>query len=168
MKLPKFFRKLGSISIPIFLVSLFASGILGIVLINNLSGPLTVVMGVMLIVMGVSFVTMIGSIIAAPLARIIENAILRQFGEPASATVLETYDITSGSGPRGGQYLGTRFKLDVHPSRGGPFVGVAEDVLRGMTFIDAGDNVSVKYDPYTKEVALVMPKKMKIKTKENF
>jgi len=69
-------------------------------------------------------------------------------------------------------YGGTRYKLQVSLPDGSSFVGVAEDGVDAG--LEQGSSFPVKYDPLTKEVALVaMPKqakakeKVKAKAKEN-
>jgi len=95
---------------------------------------------------GLSFGTFM---FGAPLVRIIENAPLRQFGQLATAIVLESYDITSGSG-RKRTYGGTRYKLEVHLPDGGSYVGVAEDSVDAG--LEQGSSFPVQYDPLTKDV----------------
>jgi hypothetical protein len=102
------------------------------------------------------------SFIGMLVVRDIENAILRRFGESAKATV-RAFATTNESVNRVGVY---RVKLEVHPSGGEPFVAVAEDAFRIVNMVKPGDTVSVKYDPRTKEVALVMPRKMKTKMED--
>jgi hypothetical protein len=164
MKLPKFFRKLTIVSIWPFVGSIIAIIILLIISGGNLSEPmLSIITGVM-IVAGVSFVTMIGSIIADPLVRAIENALLRQFGQPATATVLEFYGIKMGTDKGRTLYDGVRVKVEVHPSEGGSFESVAEDTSDEVWMqLQNGATFPVKYDPRTREVAFVKPKKMKTK-----
>lgn len=89
--------------------------------------------------------------------RSIVNALLHRFGESGTA-IVRAVEGTNERVNRVGVY---RVKLEVHPSGGEPFVAVAEDAIRMVNMVDPGDTVSVKYDPRTREVALVMPRKMK-------
>jgi hypothetical protein len=111
---------------------------------------------------GLSFCTFM---FGAPLVRIIENVLLRQFGKPATATVLESYDITSGNG-RKRTYAGTRYKLEVSLPDGGSFEGVAEDGVDAG--LGQGISFPVKYDPRTKDVARLVTKLRKEKKTYDF
>ena len=167
MKLPEFFHKLGSISIPIFVVSLLATIALGVFFTGSLSGPMIAVKIVLLIAAGVSFVTMIFSIIVAPQIRVVENAVLRRFGQPATAKVLDFYGIKTGTLHGLTEYAGVRAKLEVHLPGGGTFVAVTEDTYEAGLQLRQGESFPVKYDPRTKAVALVMPAKA-TKIKKDF
>jgi hypothetical protein len=156
MKIPRLFRKLT----PIFGIAcgvfLLAASIFGIAEWKTLAAVSGTLMGISFVL---TFVFLIGSIVI----RNLENALLRRFGEPATATVLAVADVNE----RDNYVYVYRVKLEVHPSGGEPFVAVAEDAIRFSNYLSTGDTVSVKYDPPTKEVALVMPKKIKVK-KEDF
>jgi len=166
MKLPEFFHKLGSISIPIFVVSFLATISLGVFFASNLSGPVVFLKSVLLIVTGLSFVTMIFSTIAAPQIRVIQNAALRRFGQPATAKVLDFYGIKTGTIRGLTEYAGVRVKLEVHLPDGGTFGAVTEDTFDAGLQLRQGESIPVKYDPGTKQVALVMPAKEKAKKKD--
>ena len=71
----------------------------------------------------------------------IKNAILRRFGEPASAKILAVRQ-TGVMTNRGGVW---RVKLEVHPSAGEHFIAVAEEYFWNSIDMDSGDTVSVKY-----------------------
>jgi len=152
MKLSKLFLMLTIISGAVFIISFFAAPQLKLP--SALSGALA----------GVSFVTLIvSSIVGIYAASDAGNAIVRRFGETATAKVLA---IRQTDGPLvNGQGI-WRVKLEVQPSSGEPFVAVAEDQFLTVFGVDVGDIVSVKYDPRTKEVALVMPRQPKTKEKD--
>ena len=115
------------------------------------------------ILAGLSYFTFMG---AATLVRIIENAVLRRFGQPATATVLDFHGIKTGTWHGHTTYGGMRAKLEVHPPDGGSFVAVAEDTFDVGLQLQMGESLPVKYDPLTKEVALMMPKQPKTKEKD--
>jgi hypothetical protein len=99
-------------------------------------------------------------------ARDLENAFLRWFGQPARATVLAT----RYTGERDNGHSVERIKLNVQPPEGATFIAVAEDVMATLPIAAAspGATVAVKYDPFTKEVAIERrPKAAKTK-QENF
>ncbi len=156
MKLPKFFRRLTPISGIIVAIAMAARMISGNAELSWLSRVSEFVFYVSLLAFIVSFIGML-------VVRDIANALIRRFGKSATATV-RAVEGTNESVNRVGVY---RVKLEVRPSGGEPFVAVAEDAIRIVNMVDPGDTVSVKYDPRTKEVALMMPKKVKIK-RENF
>lgn len=83
------------------------------------------------------------------------NAALRRRGKAAIATVLaeKMTGITAGSGLQV-----RRIKLEVHPPDEAPFVAVAEDAYE---LVFEGDQLAVRYDPVTKEVAIEKGKKPK-------
>ena len=141
MKIPQFIRKLIPLAIVLFVLSCI--GCFAFLLLPSQWSWLS---ALAVVLAGVSFCTFM---FGAPLVRILENAYLRSFGQPATATVLESYDITSGNG-RKRTYGGTRYKLAVSLPDGGSFEGVAEDG------VDAGleqdSSFPVKYDPLTKDV----------------
>jgi len=156
MKIPRLFRKLA----PIFGIAcgvfLLAASIFGIAEWKTLAAASGILMAVSFVL---AFVFLIGSIVV----RNLENALIRRFGEPATAMVRAV----EGINERDNRVSVYRVKLEVHPSSGESFVSVAEDAIRMSNYLSPGDSVSVKYDPSTKEVALVMPKKIKVK-KEDF
>ncbi len=156
MKLPKFFRRLTPISGIIVAIAMAARMISGNAELSWLSRVSGFVFYVSLLAFIVSFIGML-------VVRDIANALIRKFGKSATATV-RAVEGTNESVNRVGVY---RVKLEVRPSDSEPFVAVAEDAIRIVNMMDPGDTVSVKYHPRTKEVALMMPKKVKIK-RENF
>jgi hypothetical protein len=104
---------------------------------------------------------------AASLVRIIENAHLRRFGQPATAKVLDLHWIKTGQYSWGNMYNNVRVKLEVRLPDGGSFEAVAEDTTDVSEQLEEGKSYPVKYDPLTKEVALVaMPKQPKPKEKD--
>ena len=157
MKLPQLIRKLVPISIAVFVVSFIAA----IFFFGTQWNLLATMSGVLA---GLSYITFMG---AATLVRIIENAVLRRFGQPAIATVLDFHGIKTGTWHGHTTYGGMRAKLEVHPPDGGSFVAVAEDTFDVGLQLRQGETLHVKYDPRTKEVALVMPRQPKTK-KEDF
>jgi len=157
MKLPQLIRKLVPVAIVLFVLSC-----IGTFVFLSLPSQWTWLSAVAVVLAGLSFCTFM---FGAPLVRIIENAFLRQFGQPATATVLESYDLTSGSGRRR-TYAGTRYKLEVHLPDGGSFVGVAEDGVDAGS--EQGSSFPVKYDTLTKDVVRVVSKVRKEKNKHDF
>ncbi len=146
MKLPKFFRKSVPVSAIVTALAMgaqlfFAS--LQWSLLSTLAGFL---FQVSLFVLVVSFIGML-------VFRDIENALLRRFGEPATAVVLAT----AMTNERVNRIHVYRVKLEVRPSHGGSFEAVAEDVFRFANIPVVGNTVSVKFDPRTKEVAILLP-----------
>jgi hypothetical protein len=152
MKLPKLFRKLLPISAVVVAIAMAARVIFDSAQLSLLSKVSEILFGLSLLVLLISFIGVL-------VVREIENALLRQFGEAATATVLAVIGVNE----RVNRVQVYRVKLEVHPSGGEPFIAVAEDVIRFINMVDTGDTVSVKYDPRTKEVALVWPKSMKTK-----
>ncbi len=150
MKLPKFFRRFTPISGVAVGVTMAARAIFNTEQPSLLSTVLGILFGISLFALVISFTAML-------IVRDMENALLRRFGKPATATVRAVAS-TNESVNRVGVY---RVKLEVRPSGSEPFVAVAEDAIRMVNMMDPGDTVSVKYDPLTKEVALIMPGKMK-------
>lgn len=150
MKLPRFFRKFTPIAGVVAMLAMAARVLFddaGLSLPSRLSEFVFIAS---LAAFAVSFIGML-------VFRSIVNALLHRFGESGTA-IVRAVEGTNESVNRVGVY---RVKLEVHPSGGAPFVAVAEDAIRIVNMIDPGDRVSVKYDPRTKEVALVMPRKMK-------
>lgn len=86
-----------------------------------------------------------------------ENAEVLKNGQPAYAKVLELRDTgtTINNNPL------VHFKLEVHPPAGSTFVAETERVIPRLQIpqIQPGTEVSVKFDPDTKEVALVSESK---------
>jgi len=156
MKLPQLIRKLVPLSIAVFVLSCIAFSFL-------IVSPWPWLTAVSVVLAGISYVIFMG---AATLVRIIENAFLRRFGQPATATVLDFYGIKTGTWHGHTTYGGTRVKLEVHPPDGGSFEAVAEDTFDVGLQLQMGESLPVKYDPLTKEVALMMPKQPKTKEKE--
>ncbi len=157
MKLPQLIRKLIPVAIILFVLSC-----IGTFVFLSLPSQWNWLAAIAVLLAGVSFGTFM---FGAPLVRIIENALLRQFGQPATATVLESYDITSGNG-RKRTYGGTRYKLQVSLPDGGSFVGVAEDGVDAG--LEQGSSFPVKYDPLTKDVVRVVSKLRKEKYTHDF
>lgn len=168
MKLPKFFRSMMYVSIPIFIVSLILFLILLAVFgpdSSNLEDTVTMVAGGIVVL---SFLTMVGGIILDPLVRFTENMLLRSFGRPATATVMDFYYIESGTNKGRKLVEAVRIKLEVRDPDGGKFTGVAEDGPEVGLHISNGQTVPVKFDPRTREVALDLPKKRGVKMKKGF
>jgi hypothetical protein len=156
MKLPQLIRKLVPVSIAVFVISFIAF----IFFFGTEWNFLAIVSGVLA---GLSYVTFMG---AATLVRVIENAVLRRFGQPATATVLDFHGIKTGTWHGHTTYGGMRAKLEVHHPDGESFIAVAEDTFDVGLQLRQGETLHVKYDPRTKEVALVMPRQPKTKEKD--
>lgn len=156
MKLPQFIRKLVPFSIAIYVLS-----ILGVIYfaMSGWRWP-TTVSGILA---ALSFVILVGG---ARLVRSLENAILRRFGQPATATVLDFYSIEAGMSHGHTLHDGVRVKLQVQPPGSASFIAVAEEDY-GL-ILEKGESFSVKYDPRTQEVALVIPRQVKTKEKKDF
>ena len=162
MKLAKIFHTLGLVSVGVFIVSLFALIILGFAFGSQPSTLKWVVIIAGGIVTGVSFVTMLGSFIAESLLPLIRNnqrAALRRNGQPATATVLDFYGVKGGTYQLWREIKGVRIKLKVHLPDGGSFETVVEDTFEVGLQLRQGQTFPAKYDPRTKDVALVMPAK---------
>ncbi len=169
MKLPQFFRKLMYISIWVFagvsIVPFIALPIAGIFHITVSERVGTILLTVGVAVWVISFIGMMGSMAAAPLIRWAENAGLRSVGTSATATILDSYKVTEGQTRFGPNVVGARYKLRVRTPQGETFEAVTEvstdeffrATMAGM--FGVGKEVPVKYDPLTKEVALIIPKK---------
>jgi uncharacterized protein (TIGR02588 family) len=168
MKLPKFFRSMMYISIPVFIVALILFVILLAIFGPNsskLEDMITMVTGGVVVL---SFLTMVGGIILDPLVRFTENALLRSLGRSTTATVMDFYYIESGTNKGRKLVEAVRIKLEVRDPDGGKFTGVAEDRPEIGLHIRNGQTVPVKFDPRTREVALDLPKKPKVKTRRDF
>lgn len=155
MKLPKFFRRftpIAAIAVGVAMVARIFFGATPPDLLSTLSG---FAFEVALFVLAFSFIGML-------VARDVENALIRRFGEPATATVL-AIEPTNESVNRVGVY---RLKLQVQPAQAESFVAVAENAIRIVNMPDTGNTVPVKYDPRTREVALEMPGTIKTKTED--
>lgn len=155
MKLPRFFRKFTPIAGIAVGIAMAARMLLSADPSNLLSMVSGILFNVSLLALLVSFIGML-------VVRDIENALIRRFGKPATAMV-RAVAATNERVNRVGVY---RVKLEVHPSGSAPFAAVAEDAIRMANMMNAGDTVSVKYDPRTKETALVLPKRMKTKSED--
>lgn len=160
MKLPQLIRKL----IPLWIV-VFVLSCIGTFAAFALPFPWTWLSAVAVFLAGVSYMNFM---FTASLICIIENAYLRRFGQPATATVLDFHGIKTGNNRyTGNEYVGVRVKLEVHTPEGGSFEAVAEDTSEVGWQLEEGKSYPVKYDPLTKEVALVaMPKQPKPKEKD--
>ena len=160
MIIPQLIRKL----LPLWIV-IFVLSCLGTFAAFVLPYPWTWLSAVFVFLAGVSYCAFM---FGASLVCIIENALLRWFGQPATATVLDFHGIKTGNNRyTGNEYNGVRVKLEVHTPEGGSFVNVAEDSSAVGEQLEEGKSYPVKYDPLTKEVALVaMPKQPKPKEKD--
>ena len=170
MKLPQFFRKVMNISLWVFIgmnvvpfVALLIGGIFHVKVSDQVGSSLLTVGGVLWVI---SFITMMGSMIAAPLVRSAENATLRGLGASGTAKILDFHTVTEGQSKWGPNVVGVRFKLKVRTPEGETFEAIAEDSTgeyydanAAGSWLNVGQEVPVKYDPNTKEVAIVMPKK---------
>ena len=159
MKLPQLIRKL----IPLWIV-IFVLSCIGSMAFLALPFPWILLSAVSVVLAGISYMNFM---FTASLICIIENAYLRRFGQPATATVLDFHGIKTGNNRyTGNEYVGVRVKLEVHLPDGGSFEAVAEDTSDVGFQLRERESVPVKYDPLTKEVALVMPKQPKPKEKD--
>jgi hypothetical protein len=152
MKLPRFFRKFMPFSMVSMALAMAAWLVSGSLQSNWLSKIAGIVFGAAVVVFIITFIGLL-------VVRDIENALLRRFGTPATAMVLEI----AGTNERVNNVGVYRIRLEVQPASGGSFKAVAEEALRMVNMVNPGNTVSVKYDPRTKEVALVLPHKMKWK-----
>lgn len=155
MKIPRFFRKSLPVSVVLIAVAMVAWMFFG----ADRPGLLSMLVGILL---DASIIFFVVTLIGVLVFRSIANALLLRFGESATAEVLAVAG-TNESVNRVGVY---RVRLLVQPSKGESFIGVAEDAIRMVNMMSAGDTVPVKYDPRTKEVALVLPKKVKWKSED--
>ncbi len=110
---------------------------------------------------GLLLVAVMVSAIGFFAARDLENALLRRWGQSATATVLAVRDTHERDNGRRVK----RIKLAVQPPHGAPFEAVAEDILSSLEIgpVSPGTAVAVKYDPRTREVALESFKSPKTK-----
>ena len=163
MKLPKLLRTLTTISLIVGIVSILANVILSVFLDDHpvplLQLPRT---ELALLLAVVSFVVMIASLVGSVLVREAENAGLRRSGLAATAKVLAVHDtrVTVNKDPV------VRIKLEVYPPGGTPFEAVAEELISRLEVgsISPGAEVSVRYKPTTREVALERVKTSQAKT----
>ena len=162
MIIPQLIRKL----LPLWIV-IFVLSCLGTFAAFALPYPWTWLSAVFVFLAGVSYCAFM---FGASLVCIIENALLRWFGQPATATVLDFHGIKTGNNRyTGDEFNGVRVKLEVHLPNGESFVNVAEDTTDVGLQLREGESFPVKYDPLTKEVALVaMPKQPKEKKEKDF
>ena len=160
MKLPQILHKLGRVSAVVFIVAIMAGLISAIAFGSQPSRGQWVIIALVLTAAGGSLVTMVGSFIAEPLVRSAERAALRRNGLPASATVVDFYGIKGGAYHGWREIKGVRAKLKVHLPDGGSFEAIVEDTFDVGLQLRQGQTFPVKYDPRTKEVALVMPGKV--------
>jgi hypothetical protein len=153
MKLPKLLRTLATISLTVGLVSLFGNIILSVFLDD---GPILLFQlprtALALIIATVSFVVMLASLVGSVILGKAENESLRRSGLAATAKILAVDDtgITINKNPV------ARIKLEVFPPSGTPFEAVAEELISRLEVgsISPGVEVTVRYNPTTKEVAL--------------
>lgn len=176
MKLPQFFRKLMYISLWIFVgvsaTPFVVLPIAGIFHIKVSEGVGSALLTGLVVLWVISFITMMGSMAGAPLVRYIENASLRGLGTSGTATIMDFHTVTEGQSKWGPNVVGVRFKLKVHTPEGETFEAIAEDSAgeyydtSAQGLLRVGQEVPVKYDPLTKEVALAIPKQKKPKVKK--
>ncbi len=139
------------ISFAVLMASLVASALLHVIL--NHPAPLLELLWPELsaiLLAGASFVTMVAAAIAGLVVPRMLNAALRRNGQPATAKVLAVRD----TGSTVNNQPVVRIKLEVHPPGGVPFEAVAEDSISRIAFPRPGTEVSVRFDPRTKAVAL--------------
>ena len=161
MKLPQLIRKL----IPLWIV-VFVLSCLGTFAAFALPYPWILLSAVFVFLAGVSYMNFM---FTASLICIIENAYLRRFGQPATATVLDFHGIKTGNNRyTGKEYLGVRVKLEVHTPEGGSFEAVAEDTSEVGWQLEEGKSYPVKYDPLTKDVVRMVSKVRKEKKQYDF
>ena len=153
MKLPRLLRTLATIFLIVGSVSLFGNIILSVFL-DDRPVPLFQLprTELALIIATVSFVIMIASLVGSVILGKAENESLRRSGLAATAKVLAVDDtgITINKNPV------ARIKLEVYPPSGTPFEAVAEELISRLEVgsISPGVEVTVRYNPITREVAL--------------
>jgi hypothetical protein len=153
MKLPKLLRTLATISLLVGLVSLFGNIFLSVFLDD---GPVPLFQlsrtELALIIAIVSFVVMLAALVGSVLLSKSANESLRRTGLAAQAKVLAVDDtgITINKNPV------ARIKLEVYPLSGTPFEAVAEELISRLEVgrISPGVQVTVRYNPTTRDVAL--------------
>lgn len=155
MNIPKIFRAITWISIPVFVIS-----VAGWLLLNNanqadLPGWLmelsTTILSTLEISAGVSFVLMLTAYNFSFFFGWAVNGLLRRFGTSATATITARHN----TGIRVGKLAHIwRVTLRVQPADGAAFEATTEDVGSGGM---VGAQVPVRYDPFTKAVAIVRP-----------
>jgi hypothetical protein len=79
------------------------------------------------------------------------NGLLRRFGTPAKATVIARHNTGISMGKVSHLW---RVKLRVQPAEGEAFEAITEDQGSGG---EVGEQVPVRYDPFTKSVAIERP-----------
>ena len=177
MKLPQFFRKLMYISIWIFVgvnvTPFVVASIAGIFHIKVSEEVGSALLTGLVVLWVISFIAMMGSMVAAPLVRFVENTGLRRFGTSGIATIIDFHTVTEGRSKWGPTVVGVRLKLKVHTPEGDTFEAIAEDsageyyAANAEGLLEIGREVPVKYDPLTKEVALAtMPRHKQPKVKK--
>lgn len=153
MKLPKLLRTLATLFLIVGLGSLFGNIILSIFLDDR---PLPLFQltrtALALTITTVSFVVMLAALVGSVILSRAENESLRRSGLAATAKVLAVDDtgITINKNPI------ARIKLEVYPPGSPPFEAVAEELISRLEggSISPGVEVTVRYNPTTREVAL--------------
>ena len=150
MKIPQLIRKLLPLWIVIFVLSCIGFAF-------SMMSSWYWLTAVTVLLAGLScFMFMFG----ASVVSILEKAYLRMFGQSATAKVLDSHYIKTGNNRyTGNEYNGVRVKLEVHTPEGVSFEAVAEDTTDVGEQLEDGKSYPVKYDPLTKEVALVAMRK---------
>jgi hypothetical protein len=155
MNIPRILRAITWISIPVFVVS-----VAGWLLLNNadqadLPGWLMELSATLLsaldIVAGVSFVLMLTAYNFSFFFDWAVNGLLRRFGASATGTIIARHNTGIRVGKLSHMW---RVTLRVQPVDGAPFEAITEDVGSGGA---VGAQVSVRYNPLTKAVAIVRP-----------
>ncbi len=176
MKLPQFFRKLMYIALWIFLgvniapfVAVPIAGIFHIQVPDEVGSALLTGLVILWVI---SFITMMGSMIAPPLIRSVENMGLRRLGTSGTATIIDFHTVTEGHSKWGPSVVAVRLKLKVHTPEGETFEAIAKSsadeyyAANAEGSLEIGREVPVRYDPLTKEVALVISRQKKPKVKK--
>jgi len=108
-----------------------------------------------IIATGITFGLSMLILFASPLLGWWKNRRVLKKGQPADAEVLETWD--TGTTINQNPVVGLRLK--VFPGSGSPFVAETEQLISRLQIqrYQPGSRVKVRYDPETKEVALLEP-----------
>ncbi len=106
---------------------------------------------VSMIVTGVLFALMMILSIVSAVVRGVENQEVMENGVQAEAKVLKVTDTgeTINNNPT------VRFLLEVQPVGQAPFQAEAERTISRLEVVRPGDTVTVKFDPQSKEVAII-------------
>ena len=155
MLIPRILRASTWISIPVFVLCLVAGWFLYDKNPAELPGWLAPIypslMSLLTALIFVSFTLMVAGYAFSLTFDAILNGLLRRFGQPATARVIDRYNTGISTGRVSHIW---RVKLRVRTDSGEEFEAVTEDQGGGG---DVGGDVPVRYDPLTKSVAIMRP-----------